>query len=31
MAFTAEEMGLIGATHFGKGIDATKFVAGIHL
>jgi Zn-dependent M28 family amino/carboxypeptidase len=30
-AFTAEEMGLIGATHFGKGIDAAKFVAGINL
>ena len=30
-AFTAEEMGLIGSTHFGKGIDAVKFVAGINL
>jgi Zn-dependent M28 family amino/carboxypeptidase len=30
-AFTAEEMGLMGSTHFGKGIDATKFVAGINL
>ena len=30
-AFTAEEMGLIGSTHFGKGIDADKFVAGINL
>jgi Zn-dependent M28 family amino/carboxypeptidase len=30
-AFTAEEMGLIGSTHFGKGIDPTKFVAGINL
>ena len=30
-AFTAEEMGLIGSTHFGKGIDAAKFVAGINL
>lgn len=30
-AFTAEEMGLIGSTHFGKGIDARKFVAGINL
>jgi hypothetical protein len=29
--FTAEEMGLIGSTHFGKGIDASKFVAGINL
>ena len=31
VAFTAEEMGLIGSTHFGKGIDASKFVAGINL
>lgn len=30
-AFTAEEMGLIGSTEFGKGIDAAKFVAGINL
>ncbi len=30
-AFTAEEMGLIGSTHFGKGIDALKFIAGINL
>ena len=30
-AFTGEEMGLIGSTHFGKGIDASKFVAGINL
>ena len=30
-AFTAEEMGLIGSTNFGKGIDANKFVAGINL
>jgi hypothetical protein len=30
-AFTAEEMGLIGSTHFGKGIDASKFIAGINL
>jgi len=30
-AFTAEEMGLVGSTHFGKGIDASKFVAGINL
>lgn len=30
-AFTAEEMGLIGSTHFGKGIAADKFVAGINL
>ena len=31
VAFTGEEMGLIGSTHFGKGIDANKFVAGINL
>ncbi len=31
IAFTAEEMGLIGSRHFGKGIDASKFVAGINL
>jgi Zn-dependent M28 family amino/carboxypeptidase len=31
IAFTAEEMGLVGSTHFGKGIDAAKFVAGINL
>ena len=31
VAFTAEEMGLIGSNHFGKGIDAEKFVAGINL
>jgi Zn-dependent M28 family amino/carboxypeptidase len=31
VAFTGEEMGLIGSTHFGKGIDARKFVAGINL
>lgn len=30
-AFTGEEMGLIGSTYFGKGIDANKFVAGINL
>jgi len=30
-AFTAEEMGLIGSKYFGKGIDASKFVAGINL
>ncbi|WP_298780216.1 M28 family peptidase [uncultured Polaribacter sp.] len=30
-AFTAEEMGLLGSKHFGKGIDASKFVAGINL
>lgn len=31
ITFTAEELGLIGSTHFGKGIDASKFVAGINL
>ncbi len=31
VAFTAEEMGLIGSKHFGKDIDADKFVAGINL
>lgn len=31
VAFTAEEMGLIGSKYFGKGIDPTKFAAGINL
>ncbi|MCD8417645.1 M28 family peptidase [Tenacibaculum finnmarkense] len=31
VCFTAEEMGLIGSDFFGKGIDPTKFVAGINL
>ncbi|MDG2194289.1 MAG: M20/M25/M40 family metallo-hydrolase [Polaribacter sp.] len=31
VAFTAEEMGLIGSTHFGKNVDASKFVAGINI
>ena len=31
VAFTAEEMGLVGSKHFGEGIDASKFVAGINL
>jgi Zn-dependent M28 family amino/carboxypeptidase len=31
IAFTAEEMGLIGSKHFGKDIDASKFIAGINL
>ena len=31
VAFTGEEMGLKGSTHFGKGILASKFVAGINL
>ncbi len=29
--FTAEEMGLIGSTYFGKQIDPKKFIAGINL
>lgn len=31
IAFTAEEMGLVGSRHFGKDIDASKYVAGINL
>lgn len=31
IAFTAEEMGLVGSNHFGKSIDASKFIAGINL
>ena len=31
VAFTGEEMGLIGSKHFGKGINASAFVAGINL
>ncbi len=31
IAFTAEEMGLVGSKYFGKGIDAAQFVAGINL
>lgn len=31
VAFTGEEMGLKGSTHFGKGIVSSKFVAGINL
>ena len=31
IAFAGEEMGLMGSSHFGKEIDATKFVAGINL
>jgi Zn-dependent M28 family amino/carboxypeptidase len=31
VCFTAEEMGLVGSKHFGKDIDASKFVAGINL
>ena len=31
VAFTAEEMGLVGSTHFGKDVDPNKFVAGINI
>jgi len=31
IGFTAEELGLIGSTHFGKDINPEKFVAGINL
>lgn len=31
VAFTAEEMGLIGSKYFGKQIDPSKYVAGINL
>ena len=31
VAFTAEEMGLVGSTHFGKDVDPSKFVAGINI
>ncbi len=31
IAFTAEEMGLLGSEYFGKGIEPSKFVAGINL
>lgn len=31
VAFTAEEMGLIGSRYFGKGIDASTLVAGLNL
>lgn len=31
VCFTAEEMGLVGSEYFGKGIDPSKFVAGINL
>ena len=31
VAFTAEEMGLVGSKYFGKGIDASKYIAGINL
>ena len=31
VAFTGEEMGLLGSKYFGKGIDAAKFMAGINI
>lgn len=31
IAFTAEEMGLLGSKHFGKDVDASKYVAGINI
>ena len=31
VAFTAEEMGLVGSKYFGKGIDSSKYIAGINL
>jgi hypothetical protein len=31
VCFTAEEMGLIGSTHFGKDINPSQFIAGINL
>lgn len=31
IAFTGEEMGMLGSRHFGKGVDASKFVAGINI
>ena len=31
VAFTAEEMGLIGSEHFGKDVDASKYIAGINI
>jgi Zn-dependent M28 family amino/carboxypeptidase len=31
IAFTGEEMGLIGSTYFGKDVDSTKFIAGINI
>lgn len=31
IAFTAEELGLIGSKHFAKNIDASKFIAGINI
>jgi len=31
VAFTGEEMGLLGSTHFGKNVDASKYIAGINI
>jgi len=31
VAFTGEEKGLLGSTYFGKGVDASKYVAGINI
>lgn len=31
IAFTGEEMGLLGSRHFGKDVDASKFIAGINI
>ncbi|MFN0729761.1 M20/M25/M40 family metallo-hydrolase [Polaribacter gochangensis] len=31
VAFTGEEMGLLGSRHFGKDVEASKFVAGINI
>lgn len=31
IAFTGEEMGMLGSRHFGKDVDASKFVAGINI
>ena len=31
VAFTAEEMGMLGSKYFGNGIDASKYIAGINL
>ena len=31
IAFTGEEMGLLGSRHFGKDINASKFIAGINI
>jgi len=31
VAFTAEEMGLLGSRHFGEDVDASQFIAGINI